>query len=66
MLPTAISQLIEALGKLIIGISLAILTIRQGYGTEVTAAATVMGLTVGVFVGMLFLIFYKFRFKSEA
>ena len=65
MLPPTHITAYQAL-QLIIGISLAILTIRQGYGTEVTAAATVMGLTVGVFVGMLFLIFYKFRFKSEA
>jgi Na+-driven multidrug efflux pump len=63
MLPTAISQLIEALGKLIIGIMLAVITMRQGYGSKVTSAATVLGLTVGVFVGMIFLIFYKVNFK---
>jgi stage V sporulation protein B len=63
MMPTAISQLIEALGKLIIGISLAIVTINQGFGSDVSSAATVMGLTVGVFIGMIFLIVFKLRFK---
>ena len=63
MLPTAISQLIEAVGKLVIGITLAVITMRQGFGSDVTAAATVLGLTVGVFIGMIFLIFYKLYFK---
>lgn len=65
MLPTAISQLIEALGKMTIGITLAIVTINQGFGSDVTAAATVMGLTVGVFIGMIFLIVFKLRFKPD-
>lgn len=65
MLPTAISQLIEAVGKLAIGITFAIVAVNMGSGNEVNAAAAIMGLSVGAFVGMVFLITYKLRFKAQ-
>ncbi|MCI8589802.1 MAG: polysaccharide biosynthesis protein [Clostridiales bacterium] len=68
MVPTAISQLIEAAGKLIFGILLASYAVSRF--TEQSALPTVssyaiFGLDIAVFLGMLYLIFAKFRFKSE-
>ncbi|MBQ2727036.1 MAG: polysaccharide biosynthesis protein [Clostridia bacterium] len=60
MLPTAVSQLIEALGKLVIGIAAAVYAIRMGYGIHVIAAYAVSGLTLGSLIGMIYLLIAKF------
>lgn len=57
MLPTAISQLLEALGKVAIGMLCALVAIRQGRPTPVVAACAAMGLTVGAACGMVYLLF---------
>ncbi len=59
MMPTAVSQLIEALGKLIIGIAAAVYAIRMGYEIHVIAAYAVSGLTLGSLAGMIYLILAK-------
>ena len=55
MWPTAVSQLLESLGKLFVGILLANWSISKGHTLPVTAAWTIFGLTVGVFCGMAFI-----------
>ena len=60
LLPTAVSQLIEALGKLVIGISAAGYAIRMGYAIPVIAAYAVSGLTLGSLAGMVYLLIAKF------
>lgn len=60
MMPTAVSQLIEAMGKLLIGIACALYAIRRGAEIHVVAAYAVFGLTAGSFVGMLYLIITGF------
>lgn len=47
MAPTAASQVIEALGKLCIGLGLAYLGMQRGLDAPVVAALTVLGVTVG-------------------
>lgn len=64
MLPTAISQLIEALCKLFLGILLATYALRQGYEIHIVAAYAAVGLTIGAALGMIFLSFYKLLFKE--
>ncbi|MGN1346667.1 MAG: oligosaccharide flippase family protein, partial [Eubacteriales bacterium] len=59
MLPTAISQLIEALGKLLIGIAAALYAIRMDYEIHVIAAYAVAGLTLGSLAGMVYLLLAK-------
>ncbi len=59
MVPTAVSQLIESAGKLILGIGFALLAIRFGMGEEYTAAAAVLGLSAGVMISMIYLIIRK-------
>ena len=55
MLPTAISQVIEALGKLILGLLFAVTALHNQCSIPVTAAFAVLGLTVGTGVSALYL-----------
>ncbi len=70
MIPTAVSEVIEALGKLIVGIALA--TVAMNYIPDsdpnkfaIAAAMAILGPTVGVAIGMVYLIFKKIFFKEE-
>ena len=65
MIPTAISQLIESLCKLLVGIMMAMWSISAGYEIHETAAFTVLGLTVGAALGMVFLVISKMIFKES-
>lgn len=59
MLPTAVSQVIEALGKLLIGIIFAAIAFGAGLNTETVAAFAVMGLTLGTAISALYLVITK-------
>ena len=65
MIPTAVSQVIEALGKLLIGIFLAIWALDAGYELHIAAAFSISGLTIGVAVSMFFLVVAKMLFKES-
>lgn len=65
MAPTAISQFIEAICKVGIGVSLALWAKSQGYSDSVVSAYTILGVTIGVFLGMIFLYVRKLFFKDE-
>ncbi len=66
MTPTAVSEVIEAIGKLMLGLLFAHYAIRQGYALPVVAAYAAFGLTIGVAGGMLFLLINKFLFRPES
>ena len=55
MLPTALSQVIEAVGKLILGLLLALLALNFGADTPTVAAMAALGLTLGVGASALYL-----------
>lgn len=59
MYPTGLSQIIEALGKVILGIYFSMYLAARGYTPDVVAAGSVLGMTVGTVIAMLFLIFRK-------
>ena len=59
MLPTAVSQLIEALGKLFIGIGAAVYAVRCGYPVHIVAAFALSGLTLGSLLGAVYLVAIK-------
>jgi len=59
MTPTAVSQLIEAISKLVLGIAFARFAIKNGYGVPVVAAFAVLGVTVGTFLSALYLAFAR-------
>lgn len=61
MTPTAVSQVIEALGKLTLGLSFAAIARRGGNDLPHTAAAAVLGLTVGTAVSVAYLAVCKRR-----
>ncbi len=65
MHPTAISQFIEACCKVIVGVGFALWARAQGYADHIVAAYTILGVTVGVFLGMVFLYFRKIFFKDR-
>lgn len=55
MVPTAISQIIEAVSKLGIGLALALYLKQMGFGEEITAAGGIAGVTCGGFLALLYL-----------
>lgn len=65
MAPTAISEVIESLGKLVAGLALGFACV--GYGLQFGAAGAIGGVTVGTAFGLLFLLTYTAgtRRKSE-
>ena len=65
MQPTAISQFIEASFKMLVGVGLALWAKSMGYEDHIVAAFTILGVTVGVLFGMVFLYFKKLFFKDK-
>ena len=65
MLPTAISQLIESLGKLIFGLGLASYAVEKGYDIPVVAAYAGIGLSLGTLLSVLYLAIKKMLFSLQ-
>lgn len=65
MAPPAVSQVLEALGKLLVGILFATLAIRRGYALPVVAAAAISGLAVGEAAGFLYLLLSRRRYEKK-
>ena len=59
MKPTAISQVIEAFAKLVFGLIAALIVKYLGYSYEIQAAAAIISISLGSFVGAFYLIFYN-------
>lgn len=64
MFPTAVSQILEALCKLFVGLSLAWYALQIGKNVEISAAGAIFGVTVGTFMSFLFLTFYLLRHQT--
>ncbi len=65
MVPTAVSQFLEAAAKLGIGIAFALYAINQGYEIYIVAAYATVGLTSGALLGMLYMVVSKLFFKEK-
>ena len=66
MMPTAISQLIEALGKLSLGVLFAAWALRAGYDIPNAAAFGILGLSAGTLISAIYLLILKlFRDKRD-
>ncbi len=65
MTPTAVSQVIEALCKLFIGLALAWLIIRAGYDSEYAAGGAIAGVTIGIILSFLYLFVQHRRASAE-
>ena len=66
MLPTALSQLCEALGKLVFGLLLISLALSYGFSKEKVAAYAILGLSFSTFLTYVLLLFFCRSHKSEA
>ena len=66
MAPTAISQLIEAIGKLAFGLVLADVAAERGWGVPAIAAMAGVGLTLGTLLSTLYLVSEFFRLRPRA
>lgn len=63
MFPTAVSEIIEAMGKLVLGLGLAALMLPQG--KNFSAAGAILGVSTGTFIGAVYLSFYNIKNKKE-
>ena len=64
MTPTSVSQIIEALCKLAIGLSLAWWLVKNGQAPETAAAGAITGVTVGTMVALVYMVL-DYTFKGE-
>ncbi len=65
MLPTALSQVIEAVGKVIIGVFLANWALDRGYPAENVAALAILGIMISSFFSMLMLMIMKGKYSRR-
>ena len=61
MVPTAVSQIIEALCKLVFGLSLAILALRMGKSGDTAAAMAIVGVTIGSALALVYMALQYWR-----
>ncbi|MGE4483860.1 MAG: oligosaccharide flippase family protein [Oscillospiraceae bacterium] len=59
MIPTAISQIMEVLCKLVFGITIAWYLSKAGYGLATVSAGAIVGVTIGLGLAVPVLVFYK-------
>lgn len=57
MTPTAISQVIEAVGKLVIGLGAVVIILHLGYGVAEAAGGAILGVTIGIIIAAIYLFF---------
>ena len=65
MMPTAVSQLIEAIGKLLFGVGFGVVALRMGAELPFAAAMSVLGLTLGIFISSIYLFIVKTAKRTE-
>lgn len=65
MVPTAVSQVIESVGKLGIGLATAIIFTRIGMEIEYTAAYVISGVSIGVALSTLYVFVLKIKRRKE-
>lgn len=66
MVPTAISQVIEALGKLFIGLALASYAVDNGFTDAAVAAMTVLGVTLGEVAAVIYMLIQAMLSRRSA
>lgn len=63
MTPTAVSQIIEALCKLLVGLGLAVYLLRIGQTVEVAAAGAILGVTIGTIISLFYMLVNYLRHR---
>jgi Membrane protein involved in the export of O-antigen and teichoic acid len=65
MIPTAVSQVIEALSKLVIGCSLAYYIMKTSGNYMTGAASAILGVSIGAVLATIILFFYKRKYNKR-
>lgn len=65
MVPSAISQVLEAAFKLAVGLTLAWYLVDAGAGLDLGAAGAILGVTVSTVVALAYMVFNHFRHRRE-
>ncbi len=65
MIPTAFGQVVEEVGKLVIGLSLAYFIARRGMGLARASAGAIFGVTAGALGALTFMALYKRRYYPD-
>ena len=65
MIPTAVSEFLDALGKCALGVVLAIYAAGKSYSVEICAAYAIAGVTIGHLLGLSFLTVFKIASKPK-
>lgn len=65
MTPTAVSQTIEAVTKVVIGVGLAVYILRQYDSDDWAAVGAILGVSISAGLGTLYLTIYKLRQKRR-
>lgn len=65
MTPTAVSQILEALCKLGLGLGLAWYFLKLGFGLDIAAAGAILGVTAGTMLSLLYLVCYLLRRRER-
>lgn len=65
MYPSAWSQVIEALGKLVIGLLAAGALLDRGLGVELGAAGAIFGVAVGTVLSLIYLLLWLLRHRRD-
>ena len=65
MIPTAVSQILEVLFKLLFGLALVLVFTNMGKSTPLRCAAAISGVTIGSFIALIYLVWYKHKYYAE-
>ncbi len=65
MTPTAVSQIIEAVSKLFIGLGLSMYVVSLGYEDYIAAAAAIVGVTVGSVLALVYMLIDYLRHRPR-
>ena len=65
MIPTAVSQVIEAMSKLVIGCTLAYYVMKISGDFMIGAASAILGVSIGAVLATVLLLFYKRRYNKN-
>ena len=65
MVPSAISQVIEAVFKLVVGLALAWYLVDAGFGLDIGAAGAIMGVTISTVLALGYMIVSHLRHRGD-
>ena len=65
MIPTALGQVVEESGKLVVGLTLAWVLVRTGQGLPMASAGAIFGVTFGALGALIYMALYKRRYYPD-